>query len=226
MRFRVVNGMGATYALGIDTADMRLLTPKIRPGMVVWDVGSNCGQLALFFSRQVGEMGSVYCFEPVPENHARLVENLRLNGLTHVETFQTALGTDERPRAFIFDPARHTMGTFSDSMVKLKDHEGTITVPCTTLDAWAEGRPGPSLIKIDVEGAGLEVIEGAAGVIDRFRPGIFFEIHAEEAGAAELRALDMLRERWGYRVDDLSGTLNSGYGPLWRAAVWCEPPPR
>ncbi len=216
--------MGATYAMGIDTADMRLMEAKLRPGMVVWDVGSNCGQLALFFSRMAGESGRVFCFEPVPENYARLVENLRLNALTNVDTFQTALGAAEGARTFIFDPARHTMGTFSESMVKLKNHEDTITVPCTTLDAWAKGRPGPSLIKIDVEGAGLEVIKGAAEVIGRYRPGIFFEIHAEEDGAAELRALDILRERWGYRIVDLSGTLSGAYGPLWRAAVWCEPP--
>jgi FkbM family methyltransferase len=226
MRFEVVNGMGATYALGIDVGDMRHLAARIVPGIVVYDIGANCGQMMLFFSQQTGVEGRVFCFEPVPENHERLVRNIRLNQLCNVETFQTALGSEDAPQAFIFDAARHTMGTFPDAMVKLKDHAATLTVPCTKLDTWAAGRPGPSVLKIDVEGAGLEVIEGAIEVIGQHRPGIFFEVHALNADAAELRALDMLRQRWGYKTLDLSGTLNGGYGPHWRAAVWCEPPAR
>lgn len=226
MRFQVVNGMGASYALGMDASDMRHLASRIKPGMVVYDIGANCGQMALFFSRQIGRDGKVFCFEPVPENHARLVENIRLNDLSNVETFQTALGESDEPQAFIYDPAKHTMGTFPGAMVKLKDHAATLTVPCSKLDTWAAGRPGPSVLKIDVEGAGLVVIEGAGEVIEQHRPGIFFEVHALTADAAELRALDTLRQRWGYKTIDLSGTLNGGYGPHWRAAVWCEPPNR
>ena len=224
MKFHVVNGMGATYALGIDAADMRFLVSKIGPGMVVYDIGANCGQMALFFSRIAGANGRVFCFEPVPENHARLVGNIRLNGLLNVDSFQTALGAEDSPKAFLFDPSLHTMGTFPEAMVKLKGGGTTLTVPCSRLDSWATGRPGPSVMKIDVEGAGLEVIQGAEGVIENNRPGIFFEVHAAHAGAAELQALDLLRQRWGYRIHDVSGTLDGGYGPLWRAAVWCEPP--
>jgi FkbM family methyltransferase len=226
MRFHVVNGMGATYALGIDVSDMLALALIIQPDMVVYDIGANCGQMALFFSRHTGGEGRVFCFEPVPENYTRLVANIRLNHLTNVQTFQTALGADDAPKAFIFDASRHTMGTFPDAMVKLKEHAATLTVPCARLDTWAAGRPGPSVMKIDVEGAGLEVIKGAEGVIERNRPGIFFEVHAAGADAAELQALEILRQRWGYQLHDLSGSLHGGFGPLWRAAVWCEPPVR
>ena len=227
LKFEVVSGMGATYALGMDVMNLGFLATKLQPGMVVYDVGGNCGQMALYFSAKVGGSGRVFSFEPVPENFARLSRNIRLNNLANVEAFETAVGSDLEPKSFCFDSAHHTMGTFTTTMVKLAAWEATITVLCTTLDAWAgDGRPGPSVIKIDVEGAGLEVIKGAASLIEKHRPGIYFEIHAADAEAPELKALAMLREKWGYRITDLNGTLQDKLGPMWGAAVWCEPPAR
>lgn len=225
LKFEVISGMGATYALGMDVMNLGFLTTKLRPGMVVYDVGGNCGQMALYFSAQVGSSGKVFTFEPVPENFSRLSGNIRINGLANVEAFETAVGSDQEPKSFCFDSSHHTMGTFASTMVKLAAWEQTITVACTTLDAWAVGgRPGPSVIKIDVEGAGMEVIKGAAGLIDKHRPGIYFEIHAADAAAPELQALAMLKDKWGYSITDLHGTLQGELGPMWGAAVWCEPP--
>jgi FkbM family methyltransferase len=225
MKFRVINGMGATYALGVDFMNLKFLGPRLRPGMVVYDVGGNCGQMALFFSRFVGPSGRVITFEPVPENFARLCGNLQLNILTNVEALETAVGADQETKSFCYDTSHHTMGTFTDSMVKLHTWEKTITVPCTTLDAaWQAGRPAPDMIKIDVEGAGGAVIQGATRLITENLPGIYFEIHAADKDAPELQALRLLRERWRYEITDLNGTLQDQFGPMWGAAVWCEPP--
>lgn len=227
MRFHVVSGMGATYALGVDFMNLKFLGTKLKPGMIVYDVGANCGQMALYFSRQVGGQGRVLSFEPVPENAARLAANVALNHLVNVEALETAVGADLEPKSFCYDSSHHTMGTFTDTMVKLHSWERTITVPCTTLDEMIRlGRPAPSVIKIDVEGAGLEVIKGAASLLTSHRPAIYFEIHAADAAAPELQALQMLRDRWGYRITDLNGTLQDELGPMWGAAVWCEPPAR
>jgi FkbM family methyltransferase len=227
LSFEVVSGMGATYALGIDVMNLGFLSTKLKPGMIVYDVGGNCGQMSLYFSLQVGRSGRVLTFEPVPENYSRLLRNLELNQLTNVEAFETAVGSDQEPKSFCFDSVHHTMGTFNTTMVKLATWEKTITVPCTTLDACVANRRSiPSLIKIDVEGAGLEVIKGATGLIEKHRPAIYFEIHAADVESPELQALAMLREKWSYRITDLNGTLQDRLGPLWGAAVWCEPPPR
>lgn len=225
MKFQVINGMGATYALGLDFMNLKFLGLKLRPGMVVYDVGGNCGQMALFFSRMTGPDGRVVTFEPVPENFARLMTNLQLNGLTNVVALETAVGADQEAKSFCYDSSHHTMGTFTDTMVKLHRWEKTITVPCTMLDAaWQQGCPAPGMIKIDVEGAGGAVIQGASRLITEHRPGIYFEIHASDDDAPELQALRLLRERWGYQITNLNGTLQHQLGPMWGAAVWCEPP--
>jgi len=70
--------------------------------------------------------------------------------------------------------------------IALSSTEGTITiaeqeVPCTTIDTLPQKLHLPCIdvIKIDVEGAGAEIIKGAAKTITKCRPVIFFEVHSK-----------------------------------------------
>jgi hypothetical protein len=66
-RFEVTPGMGATYAWGWEVMNQRFLSQRVRPGAVIYDVGANRGQMALYFSRLVpGLLGQVFSFEPAP----------------------------------------------------------------------------------------------------------------------------------------------------------------
>lgn len=56
----------------------------LRPGDVVFDIGANIGQYALFFSERVGEGGRVYCFEPDYHNFAFLQFNIHINRCRNV----------------------------------------------------------------------------------------------------------------------------------------------
>lgn len=225
MRFVVVPGMGATYALGTDSMNWHFLRKRVREGDVVYDVGANCGQMAMFFSRRIGAGGNVYSFEPVPQNAAILRRNLAMNRCANVEVIEAAVAADSEPRRFCFDAAHHTMGTLEGAMVKLDAWQTTLEVPCVTLDdVLAKGARPPDVIKIDVEGAGLGVVEGACRLIEEHRPAIYFELHAADDAAPELQAVRMLRDRWGYQIQDLNGNLDGQLGPMWGGAVWCEPP--
>lgn len=222
-RFVVVPGMGATYAFGSNSTNWRFLRERVHAGDVVYDIGGNCGQMALFFSQWVGGAGRVYSFEPVPQNAATLRRNLELNACGNVEVIEAAVAADALPRTFCFDAAHHTMGTLEGAMVKLDTWETTLQVNCVTLDGMIEsGARPPQVLKIDVEGSGLGVIEGAVNLIEQHRPAIYFELHAADENAPELQALQLLRERWGYRVTDLNGTLQNELSPMWGGAVWCE----
>ncbi len=54
MRFVVGPGIGISYAMGLGTYHFDFLRSRCRPGMTVYDIGANRGQMALFFARQVG----------------------------------------------------------------------------------------------------------------------------------------------------------------------------
>ena len=69
------------------------------------------------------------------------------------------------------------------------DSEWRVTVgsgvPTVTLDGFSAGRGDrPSLLKVDVEGAEVRVLAGAARLIAETRPAIICELHSEEARSA------------------------------------------
>lgn len=49
--------MGATYAWGWEVMNQRFLSQRVRPGAVIYDVGANRGQMALYFSRLAAGAG-------------------------------------------------------------------------------------------------------------------------------------------------------------------------
>ncbi len=223
-RFVVVPGMGATYAFAGDSINWRFLAQHVNEGNVVYDIGGNCGQMALYFSEWSGLGGAVYTFEPAPHNVETLRKNVQLNQLRHVEIVAAAVASDSVPRTFCFDSNLHTMGTLREVMIKPEAWATAFEVPCVTLDEFlAGGRRPPQVIKIDVEGSGLGVIEGAAKLIGAFLPKIYFELHAANENAPELQAVRMLRERWGYRLFDLNGVEQKNPVPMWGGALWCVP---
>ena len=222
-RFVVVPRMGATYAFGGDSINWQFLAHCVNQGDVVYDIGGNYGQMALYFSLWAGLGGAVYTFEPAPHNVVTLRKNVELSQMRNVEIVAAAVASDSQPRSFCFDSEWHTMGTLRDAMIKPHAWATTFDVPCVTLDEFlADGRRPPHVIKIDVEGSGLGVIEGAAHLIETCCPKIYFELHAADVNAPELQALRMLRDRWGCRLFDFNG-VEQNPGPMWGGAFWCVP---
>jgi FkbM family methyltransferase len=225
VHFVVSPGMGATYAWGVDAMNQSFLVEKVKPGSVVYDVGANRGQMALYFSRLVGPTGKVFSFEPAPDNFALLEKNLGLNpSAANVKPFKLALAADNQPRQFCYDTQGHTMGTFADKIAKLEKWTNQFEVQCDTLDhLLSTGLPKPDLIKIDVEGAGAEVLKGAEQTLRTHRPMIYMEVHASSTAAPEWEALQRLKTDFGYLINDINGTFGENRGPLWGAAAWCDP---
>ncbi len=222
-RFIVQPGLAATLAWGLDNLNLRFLASKIRPGHTVYDVGANCGQTSLFFSRAAGPLGRVLAFEPVPGNFALMQQNLGLNSITNVEPHELALDQQPGSRRLMFDPSRHTMGVFAESAVKLQGWRQFIEVRCESADHLvSEGKPVPDVMKIDVEGAAADVIAGAERLLERSRPSIYLELHALSQSDPEMRLLDELRSRWNYKITCIGGDLEKEPGIDWGAAVWCE----
>lgn len=145
-----------------------------RPGEVVWDIGSHRGFTVLVESRAVGPSGRVFAFEPNPESRLLLERHLRWNQVTNATVFPWALGRRDGERTFGWErrnPDASLLPVLEKRSSSLACHLGGEghTVQVRHVDGLiADGTaPAPTLLKIDVEGAELEVLEGASALLAR-----------------------------------------------------------
>lgn len=155
----------------------------VRPGDVVWDVGAHIGFFSLLASRLVGPNGRVHAFEPIAGNRRRLLTSLELNSATNVTVHDCAL-SDTPGERILF--ARGASATWT--LVERGGSEGT-PIRCKTLDEFATSGPPPTLIKIDAEGAEVDVLRGGLELIAKQYPKLVVEFHDEQLLAVARRLL-------------------------------------
>jgi FkbM family methyltransferase len=146
----------------------------VRPGSTVLDVGANIGPYALLFAQWVGPTGRVIAFEPAPDSVAGLREQLRLNDLSdRVEVVQSAVADVVGSASFESDGV-----SGSNAIVTAATGVRLITVATISIDAFCAGHGvRPDVIKIDVEGAELDVLRGARHTLAASPVDVFMEFH-------------------------------------------------
>ena len=165
------------YSLGRNELPVQQAFARyLRAGDVLYDVGANVGFFTVIGAKLVGSGGQVHAFEPVPENAAAVRHNCELNGMKQVTVWETAVsdisGTGE------LQLAHYSGGASLSIAAPPPDFKGTVSVTLVTLDELTREQqlPPPSLVKIDVEGAEINVLRGMVETINRYRPIIIFEI--------------------------------------------------
>ena len=199
--------IGSLAANGGDYAPelMAALSPLLPEDGVCLDVGANIGALTLALS-QVCRAGRVHAFEPAQPSFRFLQLNLARNRATNVIAHRLAL-LDRAGECELSYNREFTGGAFISSHVR----DGVAqTVEATTLDAWTQSvaLDRLDLIKLDVEGSELRVLDGARGTIGRFRPTLIVELNP-----VTLRRMQQLSPR------DLYRRLRSLYGRGHVAAI-------
>ena len=172
------------------------LSSSVRPGMVVYDVGSHIGVHALYAAKLLDGNGVVYAFEPWPDNFAELRNNLSSNPSLspRVRPVNKAVGATCGTVSMEAGP---TDGTHHVSQDGAPSH---IDVRMITLDCFSrEGGETPSILKIDVEGLEMDVLLGAESLIRKVHPTLIIEHH----GTAACAMLTAWLEDRGYEVRPL-----------------------
>lgn len=172
-------------------------------GKVVFDVGAYEGLVALFFARSAEQ---VVCYEPNSRNHARLCTNLKLNRIQNVTIRKYGLGANPCASAMAWDPrmagGATLIGTTMSTTIGRRADALHEDIQVTTLDQdLAEARlPIPDLIKIDVEGYELAVLQGARRLLESRHPALYLEMHGETMNEkrANVRAIVAYLNAIGY----------------------------
>lgn len=171
---------GSGYGSGRRAAkQMDVLASLIRPGDIVWDVGAHHGYVTLCAARRVGSAGRVHAFEPSERNRMLLSRHVRWNGLSNVTIHPFALSS--------YDGEAYFGGTGTSKMHSLGGGAERAIVRSAGTLVRSGVCPAPTFVKIDVEGAEAEVIEGALEVLPKdARLLIALHSRAAYAGCATL----------------------------------------
>jgi FkbM family methyltransferase len=184
----IAHASEANYWFGTyEKAKATRFAGMLHPRTIFYDLGANAGYYALIAARKCQ---SVYAFEPLPERITYLYRHLKLNSLANCTVVESAVGDTDGKVQFAVGPTRH------EGQVR---NDGTLTVVSGRLDTFCQTHPVPSLIKIDVEGAELAVLHGAARLLTEHHPAIFLATHRADLDR-DCRAVLV---EYGYQIEEI-----------------------
>lgn len=151
----------------------RRLSQCLKPGDVFYDFGANVGLYTLLGAFAVGAGGRVYSFEPFPRNVNFLKQHIALNHLHNVSVYEMAVAGHNGTTYFQEGSGPATGKLNSD---------GNLAVRVASMDSLTveESLPAPNVLKIDVEGAEYDLLQGALKWITQHRPSMFLATHGNE----------------------------------------------
>ncbi len=181
----------------LDTA--RLIHRLLKPNSWFVDVGANLGYFTLLAAKWTAPAGKVDAFEPDPINRQRLEQHLKQNNLSDRVRIHPIAASSQAGDVELTHPQSAGTNHGMASIYKSLTGEGTTyKVPTARLDKTIEGTP--DLIKIDVEGAELSVIEGMEKILRSSNPPkIIIEHNPTSCAAAGYRPGDIFAKLLQFR---------------------------
>ena len=213
---------------------VELIKSLTTSGDTILDVGANIGTFTIPLSKHVGKDGKIYAVEGQIENFYHLCANLVINNLTDVRAFNCLAG-DKRAESRVAYASNLTTqiknnGSYNfcniiDTPFELKSDSDRVVIE--TLDHILSHVDRLDLVKIDVEGAELQVLNGMIYLINKHHPYIYCECASKKSYSEvipKLHSLDYFcywHPTYHYRPDNYAGSQNltPGYGDLNLIAV-------
>ncbi|HXH29519.1 MAG TPA: FkbM family methyltransferase [Bacteriovoracaceae bacterium] len=142
----------------------KALLSCVKRNDVVWDVGANIGHYTRLFADLTGSQGTVFAFEPSPQNYKRLVLNIK--GVENVVLLPYGLGNKEETVAF--KQGDDELGATSQVLgvtASTGEHD-QVEIRVGDLLVQSGSVKLPNFVKIDVEGFELEVLAGMREILN------------------------------------------------------------
>jgi hypothetical protein len=128
------------------------LAKNVKEGATCLDIGASDGYFSLLMSKLAGPQGSIFAFEP-GEDGSQILKNFELNPkvpLARVEVFR--------------------------KFVSAESSDQSVSIDALVME---RNLPRVDVIKIDVDGAEIDVLQGMSITLERFHPHLFIEVHSE-----------------------------------------------
>ena len=211
-RFRLTTT--SEYSILNEQSESNIITDiisRVKEDDVFWDVGANIG---LYTCLVAPKVSTVVSFEPFPGNVSRLRENVSLNDLDgRVEVHEYALSDKSKTgRLQILNDNVGTgqnrilsNGGQSGGEIEIEERSGD--------DLVREGIPSPTILKIDVEGVELKVLNGFKETLSEARL-VYCEVHDDRVAD---KSKTEIAEKLGEHGFEVETALDRGDQTILRA---------
>jgi FkbM family methyltransferase len=190
------------YQNDYESDNYTFLKQHVKEGMHILDIGAHLGLFSTTASQLTGRNGLVICFEPTPGTFKVLKETLRLNNCGNVIALQMAVSNNEGQATFYVNKLE---GCSGNSLVLSQDENdlSSYDVRSVTIDGITKKYSlNPSLIKIDAEGAELDVLRGGNNTFKTNRPVVILGLHPDsiKMKGDSLKAIWDLLKSYNFKV--------------------------
>ena len=171
-------------------SDTEFVKKVIKKNDIVLDIGANIGYYSLIFAKLVGDSGKVFSFEPESENFKILKKNIEVNGYNNVILEQKIVSNaDGKSTLYVSEKAG------SHRIYKPDNYVESLEIESISMDSYIEKNNIKKInfIKIDVEGAELNVLQGIQKILDSNKHIILFtEFSPNQIKSCGLKPVDMI----------------------------------
>jgi FkbM family methyltransferase len=196
-----------------EHATMESLGKVIRSGDTIVEVGGHIGYLSIYLADLAGPEGHVYVFEPAPNNITYIRKNT--GPKANITLIGKAVTNQSGDVSFFIEDLTGQNNSliekykiFEDNQKRAYVHADVqkIRVPAVSLDSFlTERNINVDFVKIDVEGAELNVLQGMQGCMTTMKPIIMVEVTEQATDVADCLASH------GYKLfDDRLAPLSPG----------------
>jgi FkbM family methyltransferase len=196
-----------TYEVPIQ----ELFAQQLKAGHIFYDIGANVGFFSIIAAQLVGDTGKVYAFEPGEGNAQSIRHNAQLNNFSQIEVIEKAVSHTSGQGQLLL--AKYSGGHALATADAPPDLAGKATVDLVSIDdliAQNKIEP-PNFVKVDVEGAELDVLKGMTETIKTYQPTVIYEVDDGDRTAYEskYRELANFFERLNYRVTQIENSYDT-----------------
>ncbi len=181
----------------------------------VVDIGAHIGRYAIISSKMVGENGKVVAIEANPAVFEMLNKNIKLNQLTNILSLNYAVYSQETTIKLFLPNDEENMTIYNSIMPeRANNKEKFVEVNANTLDTIIQStgikEDSINWIKIDVEGAEYEVLQGSTSILSQSKDiALLVEIHNLGEGRNMYGPIVNFLNNYNFKID-FEKTYESG----------------
>jgi FkbM family methyltransferase len=181
-----------------EDAIFQLFRPK--QGDNFADIGAHIGRYSMVAANRIGNLGRIIAVEAHPETFELLRKNMALNGLDNVTTINSVVSSQKGKIKLYLDGGDSGFTVYNTIMVSRTKTEKFLEVESNTLDNILNENNVQRVnwIKIDVEGAEVEVLKGALNTLSSNKDlTLIIEVHGE----ANYRPILEIFKQYKFQID-------------------------